>query len=622
MSEFLSDALQLIRRFFEGINVAPLQVYCSALAFSPSSSVILHHCGVPDWIIVPPRMPSAWDPCVLVLEGHERWVHTCIMSPDSSIIAAATSDSTIWLWNAETGEYKARLEGHTKKVDSIAFSVDSKQLASYSSDRTVKLWDVETSSCLTTQEFPQAKLRASIEQTVALQNSTLLARFLQEDGSFKIWRVDTGELVETIDTAGKEVGAVTRTNGSSIVVSGPDAMSLQGWRTNRPSRMHQLSNNEEPTGGGFSPDGTLFALGLGKVIRVFITRTFRKAWELSHHDRPAIKFAFSPDSTLLVSGYDDSTICVWRLDTGDCVRTISSHRTWITSLAFSADSSMIISSAADATIRVWRASFQDDKKTTGSSMTLRPRAITPDLKLAICNVEEYFRPWTVKYLQIWDTEMGRHIRDIAVESEGITASTISQDSSVIAVAYDTGRVRVWSLSDGECLHQITHDSEAEIFSLTLADDLQTLACSSTNKSIHVYEISTNACIQTLIAPEQVSYLTLEGKTVVRAEGFSSSMPYIFNSETGQMEVCSSISERPPKGFGLDKSRRWITWQGEILLYLPPQYFWSTKNLAQRIGVDECTIAFVTEEKDLAIAKLDRSYLASISSLDRNSIYSH
>ncbi len=66
-------------------------------------------------------------------------------SPDGHRIASGSYDSTVSLWNADTGKPVGQpLTGHTDVVDSVTFSADGKRVVSASWDDTLRLWDAET----------------------------------------------------------------------------------------------------------------------------------------------------------------------------------------------------------------------------------------------------------------------------------------------------------------------------------------------------------------------------------------------------------------------------------------------------------------------------------------------
>ena len=75
-----------------------------------------------------------------------RWV---AFSPDSRLVASASDDGDVRLWDGVTGEpVGSPLRGHADWVQCVAFSPDGETLASASghpgAERAVRLWDVRT----------------------------------------------------------------------------------------------------------------------------------------------------------------------------------------------------------------------------------------------------------------------------------------------------------------------------------------------------------------------------------------------------------------------------------------------------------------------------------------------
>ena len=50
-------------------------------------------------------------------------------------------DTTVKLWDVDTGEEALTLRGHTDSVTCVAISPDGNRLASCSMEGTVKIWD-------------------------------------------------------------------------------------------------------------------------------------------------------------------------------------------------------------------------------------------------------------------------------------------------------------------------------------------------------------------------------------------------------------------------------------------------------------------------------------------------
>ncbi|XP_067866768.1 notchless protein homolog 1 [Heterodontus francisci] len=77
------------------------------------------------------------------LTGHQALINEVCFSPDTRLIASASFDKSVKLWDGRTGKYLASLRGHVSAVYQIAWSADSRLLVSGSSDSTLKVWDVK-----------------------------------------------------------------------------------------------------------------------------------------------------------------------------------------------------------------------------------------------------------------------------------------------------------------------------------------------------------------------------------------------------------------------------------------------------------------------------------------------
>ena len=75
------------------------------------------------------------------MKGHSGSVYCVTYSEDGKFIVSASSDKTIRIWNADTGDCVYVIEGHTDGVSFVSFMPDGEHLVSASYDGTIRMWD-------------------------------------------------------------------------------------------------------------------------------------------------------------------------------------------------------------------------------------------------------------------------------------------------------------------------------------------------------------------------------------------------------------------------------------------------------------------------------------------------
>ncbi|KAJ3070660.1 hypothetical protein HDU99_002629, partial [Rhizoclosmatium hyalinum] len=187
------------------------------------------------------------------------------------------------------------LVGHSNWVTSVAYSHDSKTVVSGSNDDTVKLWSVETGECVRTLEEHSGGVNS-----VAYSPDSKTVVSASHDTTVKLWDVETGNS-KTLFGHSDSVSSVAFSPDSKTVASGSHDTTVNLWDVD--------TGNSK----------TLFG-----------------------HSRGVNLVAFSPDSKTVISGSFDNTVKLWDVETGECVWTfkVEGHPHYVHyvhSVAFSPD---------------------------------------------------------------------------------------------------------------------------------------------------------------------------------------------------------------------------------------------------------------------------------------------
>ena len=292
-----------------------------------------------------------------------------IYSPDGSLIATASKDGNVRLWDAADGSPVRTLSGHGGGVNSIAFSPDGALLASGSDDRTAKLWNIGDGSLVRTL-FPLMESR--VVEVEFSPDGALLAlggnRCVVE-----LRRVPIGILSRTI----VPLGCAPGNPGGSVDFWGLE-FSHEGTRV--------LTGDGRPCCGGgilqwtrtgeymppdvlktgnvvvrdmaLSPDGSEIALALVGLSDFWLldAETGETRAVLADHVFRVNDVEYSPDGSLIASASNDTGVGLWDAIDGVLLRMLEGHLMQATAVAFSPDGATLASGSQDGELILWNVS--------------------------------------------------------------------------------------------------------------------------------------------------------------------------------------------------------------------------------------------------------------------------
>ncbi|MFI9259311.1 AAA family ATPase [Streptomyces sioyaensis] len=451
-------------------------------------------------------------PLATPLLGHTGAVYLTSFSPNGRLLATASYDRTVRLWDV-TDPTRPQplgkpLTGHTSWVSSAVFSPDGHTLASASDDGTIRLWDLRNPGHPQPIGAPLTGHHGSIYLIAFSPDGRTLAS-ANEDHSVGLWNVGDPHRPRPLGDLTGHTAAVR------CLAFSPDGRTLAAGGDDNTIRLWDMADPRHPTPFGrelkghkstvhsvaFSPDGRTLASGSSDdTIRLWNVAAPRRARPLgaplTGHTGPVWSVAFSPDGTMLAAGSADSTASVWNVSNpaypSQVGEPLAGSNGEMYAVGFSPNGRTLATGSGDSKVRLW--------SIPASDMIGRMGAFRPDGRvLATAARDERVRLWSVQ-----DPQRPALLGKPFTAGKGdVRTMAFSPDGRTLAVRTGSRAVQLWNVSDpkrpvpyGPPVALRTRYADALVFS----PDGRTLATAYDDRTIQLWDVSEPSHLRPLGSP--------------------------------------------------------------------------------------------------------------------------
>lgn len=252
------------------------------------------------------------------LHGHNHFVSDVVMSSDGHFALSGSWDSTLRLWDVESGKSTRRFVGHTKDVMAVAFSSDNRQIVSGSRDKTIKLWNTLGMCKYTVQDECHTEWVSCVRFSPNTANPVIVS--CGWDKYVKVWDLSNCRLKLNHRGHHGYLNTVTVSPDGSLCASGGKDGLAMLWDLNEGKHLYTLEGGENINALCFSPNRYWLCAGTGDSIKIWDLENKSVVDELRQEavgpkQTPiqCISLAWSADGQTLFAGYTDNLIRVWQV---------------------------------------------------------------------------------------------------------------------------------------------------------------------------------------------------------------------------------------------------------------------------------------------------------------------
>jgi WD40 repeat protein/uncharacterized caspase-like protein len=487
----------------------------------------------------PPRsqLEEAPAPPEVVLQmGHSESVTAVAYSPNGQMLASASADRTVKLWDATSSLELRTLRNHQATVTAVAFSSDCRWLASGSEDRTVRLWDVDLGQearVLTRHDGPVLG--------VAFSPDGRLVASASDDRTVAVVAVTSGQRVCTLRGHTGPVTSVAFAPQGNVLASGSEDETVRLWDVAKGQEAAAFRGHSGAVlSVAFSRAGLWLASGsFDETVRIWEVpsgRLLRKLGMTAEdcranpscmpkpgHTDPVHSVAIAPDGWL-ASGGSDGKIIMWDVRSGDEEDTLYQDFSIVQSVAVSPDGSTVAAAGSRRRVTFWRlGAFQEAQHLGSRAFGVSSVAFSGDGRWLATTAN-----WESSTIKLWDLTTGL-VSAVLRPAEKGEVRRVAFDGAGRLLAAAGSRASLWNVR-GRMERPLS--SRSIPTDVTVSRDGRWVAAAHYDDTTDVWEVGGRRRLEALPRGQHAAVVAFNPRGSLLAMGDRSGLVHIWDRAAG------------------------------------------------------------------------------------------